>query len=295
MLLLHLRRHGVLLLKLLLTTTIVTHSLSTAVGKEIAALPPGVPRHPLLVLDTPWTATDARVDESAKAQAFKRSLELHVKDRSEIVLTGLFADGPVLSEKAITALLFSNGLSFVEAAPTNVRWIFRIAKNPGAEALKARSKKYVRLRRETAGHKDCLRWNNELPKNLLWSHPKVVDSCIALEYSDELRSDYRMSINLTNSVKRTAFYELSALRAEQPILRFPFWGNVDGIGFLLIPDDYRLTSIDWEKDRLQLGLPSTVHNWSALHSLFLRMRGPYFSPSQYEESWKNWSQMDRLM
>lgn len=295
MLLLRLKRYAALLLMLLLSTPFVTHSLSAAVGKEVAIWPSGVPRHPLLVLDTPWTATDKRADESATAQAFKQSMDLHVKDRSEIVLSGLFADGPVLSEKVIAALLFSNGLSFVEVAPVNVRWIFRVAKNPGAEALKARSKKYVRLRRETAGHKDCLRWDNEQPRSTVWSHPKVVGSCLVLEYSDELRSDYRISINLTNRAKRIAYYEFSALRAEQPILRFPFWGNVNGIGFLLIPDDYRLTSIDWEKDRLQKGFESNVHHWSALHSLLLRMRGPYFSSSQYEESWKNWSQMDRLM
>lgn len=295
MLLLRLKRHGALLLTLLITTPIVTQSLSTADGKEIATWPSGVSRHPLLVLDSPWTATDKRVDDSASAQAFKRSLELHVKDRSEILLTGLFADGPILSETAIAALLFSNGLSFVEAAPENVRWIFWIAKNPGAEALKARSKKYVRIRREAAGHKNCIRWNNEKPQSAVWSHPKVVGSCIALEYSDELRSDYRISIDLTNSAKRIAYYELSGLRTEQPILRFPFWGIVDAIGFLLIPDDYRLTSIDWEKDRLQKGLESPIHHWSALHSLLLRMRGPHFSPSQYEESWKNWSEFHRLI
>jgi hypothetical protein len=294
MLRLRLIRYGALLLTLILTTLIVTHFLSAADGKEMATWPSGVPRHPLLVLDTPWTATDKRADESVMAKAFKRSLDLHIKDRSEIVLTGLFADGPVLSEKAIGALLFSNGLSFVEAAPANVRWMFRIAKNPGAEALKARSKKYVRLRRESAGHTDCLRRNDEQPQSTVWNHPKVVDSCIVVEYSDELRSDYRISIDLTNSAKRIAYYELSALRTEQPILRFPFWGNVDGIGFLLIPDDYRMTSIDWEKDRLQKGLGSTIHHWSALHSLLLRMRGPYFSPSQYEESWKKWSEVYRL-
>jgi hypothetical protein len=293
MLLLRLRRHGTLLSTLLLTIPIVTHSLSAAAGTEIAPLPSGVPRHPLLALNSPWMATDRRADESATEQAFKLSLGLHIKNRSEIVLNGLFADGPVLSESAIAALLFSNGLSFVEAAPANVRWVFGIAKNPGAEALKARSKKYVRLRRETSGHKDCLRWNNAKPQSAVWGHPKVVGSCLVLEYSDELRSDYRISIDLTNSAKRMAFYELSALRTEQAISRFPFWGQVDGRGFLLIPDDYTMTSIDKEKYVLQKRLPSIIHHWSALHSLLLRMRGPYFSPSQYEESWKNWSELDR--
>ena len=186
MLLLRLRRYGTLLLTLFLTTPIVTHSLSAAAEKEIAPLPSAVPRHPLLVLNSPWMTTDRRADKSATEQAFKLSLDLHIKNRSEIVLNGLFADGPVLSESAIAALLFSNGLSFVEAAPANVRWIFWIAKNPGAEALKARSKKYVRLRRETSGHKNCLRWNNEKPQSAVWGHPKVVDSCLVLEYSDEL-------------------------------------------------------------------------------------------------------------
>jgi hypothetical protein len=271
--LLPLKRHIVLLLKLLFVVSSITLSLS-ATGREAGAVwPSGVPRHPLFVLGSPDAETDKRADELAETRAFRRALDVYEKVRSSIVVTGLFVDGRVLSERAIASLLVGNRLSFVEATPADTRWIFFIAKNPGAEALKARSKKYVRFRLEKAGHKDCFRGNNESPYySAVRSLPGVVDSCMVLEYSDELLSDYRLGIDLTNSANRIAYYELSVLRTGQKILRIPCWYAVRR-GILQVPDDYWWTDI-----KLEQKIGSLVRSRSALSSLLLRMRGPHFLP-----------------
>lgn len=272
--LLPLKRYGAVLLKLLFAASIVTHSLS-AIGREGGkAWPSGVPRHPLFVLDSPDAETDKRADESAQTRAFRQASAIHEKDRSPIVITGLFADGPVLSQNAIASLLVGNKLSFVEATPADVRWIFFIAKYPGAEAFKASSKKYVRFRLEKTGNKECFRGNNESPyQSAVRSLPSVVDSCMVLEYTDELRSDYRLGIDLTNSANRIAYYELSVLGTGQPILRLPFWSQVRR-GILQIPDEYWWTDIKLEQDRKSQGLDSLIGKKNALSSLLLRMKGP---------------------
>ncbi|MFH1870439.1 MAG: hypothetical protein ABIK82_07860 [Pseudomonadota bacterium] len=200
--------------------------------------PPGVVRHPLYVLDLPNAETDRSADESATIRAFKEAKNLLEHDKAEIVVASLYADNRVLSQQAITLLLVANRIPFVEANVDDARWIFFHAKNPGAEALKARGKRFVRFKLAKDGDSKCFRGDDESPYySFAISLPKRGGECIVVEFTDELRSRYRLGIDLTNRASRVAYYEFTGLGSDKSTLRIPFWGYVSR-GVLNLPGDH---------------------------------------------------------
>lgn len=247
--------------------------------ERLVAWPPGVVRHPLHVLDLPNAETDISADESATIRAFKEAKNLLEHDKAEIVVASLFADNRVLSQQAIAWLLVANRIPFVEANVNDARWIFFHAKNPGAEALKAKGKRFVRFKLARDGDSNCFRGDDESPYySFAMSLPKKGGECIVVEFTNELRSKYRLGIDLTNRASRVAYYEFTRLGSDKPTLRIPFWGYVRR-GVLSLPGDHPAPSkISGEgyANGSNSGARYFPYSAAALRYVLSRMRSPAY-------------------
>ena len=243
------------------------------------AWPPGVVRHPLYVLNLPNAETDWSADESATIRAFKEARNLLEHDQAELVVPSLYADNRVLSQQAIAWLLVANRIPFVEANVDDAQWIFFHAKNPGAEALKAKGKRFVRFKLAKNGDGNCFRGDDESPYySFAISLPKKDGECTVVEFTDELRSKYRLGIDLTDRASRVAYYEFTQFGSDKSTLRIPFWGYVRR-GVLDRPGDHpvpsKISGVGYAKGPNR-GARYFPYAAAAPHSLLSRMIAPAY-------------------
>lgn len=272
---------GVLLLLLAACQPIFDQS--TEIAKTSNALPPGVVPHPLYVFDATnaHTKKDRDADKSATFRAFKEANDIFQRDETKIVVDGLFADNRVLSEQPIAWLLVANRIPFIETNIDDARWVFFHAKRPGEEALKARGKRFVRFKLARDGDSSCFRGDDEGPYHSFAVRvPQEGGECVVVEFADELRSKYRLGIDLKEKSSRRAYYEILELGSNRSILRVPFW-NIVLSGILLLPGD-NATYSSSEPVSWGLGTPpngiGTYYSSPAgpIGHVLARLRGPAY-------------------